>query len=225
MMPRFQNYLLLAAAIGLTVFAGVLHGRLSQRWTGQDPAGEAAKRLQTFAPQLEHWAAEEDHVLAQAVKDELQCRGYLHRSYVNRDTGESVNVAVLVGPAGPISVHTPEICYSSREFTLASQRRKVPISATSEKQSHFWSVDFQSVRVEGTPLRVYYAWTADGRWEAAENPRFHFAGHPMLFKIQLAAQTATLGEDNDPGRRFLQEFLPALDKHVIQPPPDPARTQ
>jgi hypothetical protein len=216
-MNRFVLYSLLLAAIGLTAVSGVVHGRLSGRW-GRPPESLAlAERLKQLPPDVGDWKVRNSYDLAQDVRDILECAGYVNRQYVNQQTGDTVAVAVLLGPAGPISVHTPEVCYSSREFNTTRPRRAVEIRDAAGGEAEFWSMTFESTRVEKTLLRVYYAWSTDGGWTAAENPRFGYAGQPYLFKIQLAAQLPA-GSDlakNDPCRDFLQDFIPAFRQNMF----------
>ena len=57
----------------------------------------------------------------------LECTGNIVRTYENQRTGEVVSVFVIVGPAGPIAVHTPEICYSSQNYKSRDTRQQVAI--------------------------------------------------------------------------------------------------
>ncbi len=217
-MPRLTTYILLLIAIGVTAAAGVLHGRISHRWGPRQDVSAAAQRLTGFPATFGRWQSRESHELAKPVLAALQCAGYLNRSYVNQDTGETVNVALLLGPAGPIAVHTPEVCFSSRDFKQRGDRRLATVRGADETENEFWTVTFDSTGLEKTILRVFYAWTTDGRWDAVESPRFTYAGKPYLYKIQLAT-TLPPGADlekNDPCQTFLQDFIPALNRKVFQ---------
>jgi hypothetical protein len=187
-MNRLVLYALLLAAIGLTAVSGMVHGRLSGRW-GRPPESLAlAQRLKQFPDDVGNWKVRNSYDMPQEVVDILECVGYVDRRYVNQETGAAVAVAVMLGPAGPISVHTPEVCYSSREFNATSPREVAEIRDSADGRTDFWTMSFESTRVDKTLLRVYYAWSTDGCWEATEHPRFAYAGQPFLFKIQLAAE-------------------------------------
>ena len=58
-------------------------------------------------------------------------------------TGATVDLAIIVGPGGPISVHTPEICYSSRAYSIEEPRRRMQLSDGDGHKHSFWNTDFQ----------------------------------------------------------------------------------
>ena len=152
----------------------------------------------------------EDRPLAEAAREVLQCSGYVSRSYAHRLTGDLVNMVLLVGPAGPTAVHTPDVCYSSQDYTQTGPREVVQVKAASSGQTgSFWMLKLRPNSLEAKPLTSYYAWSDGQRWEATENPRLTFGGKPMLYKLQLAASTPPTSDSSkpDPGRLFLQSFL------------------
>lgn len=216
-MNRFVLYVLLLAAIGVTAVAGLVHGRLSGRWGRPPQSASLAQRLEQFPADIGNWRVRDSYDLEQGVRDALECVGCVNRRYVNQETGEVVALAVMLGPAGPISVHTPEVCYSSREYRTVQppQRTKIPDAAGGE--ASYWATTFESTRLEKSLLRVYHAWSTDGGWTAAEHPRFEYAGQPFLFKLQLAAELPA-GTDltqQDPCGHFLRDFLPVFKQHVF----------
>ena len=218
-MLRFLPHLLIASAIGLTLAGGILHGRLSQRWGASGQAAAAGRRLADFPDHIGEWTTRERFELAKTTVDTLQCSGYLNRSYINQATGEIVNVAVVVGPPGPISVHTPEICYASAHHGIAQSRRAVKTRARTGEQVETWALTFESTRVDKTLLRVHYAWARDERWAAIANPRVSMAGAPYLYKLQLATLLPSGSDigDNDPCSNFLADFAPAFRRHTLNP--------
>jgi len=139
----------------------------------------------------------------------LSCAGYVNRKYVDRETGDVVSLAIYVGPPGPIAVHTPEVCYSSRDYTAEGARKRVDFPGSNEIGHTLWNTRFRSNNAIGERLSVYYGWLADDAWTAAESPRFAYAGSPMLFKLQIAAPVppADAAEQKDPCRAFLQELM------------------
>src|SRR5512140_3244808 len=99
---------------GLTIFSGYLQGRLRNRWGTPADLVAAAKLLEATPTEFGRWKLEKQTPLSENVARLLECAGYISGNYVDQATGEVVSVVVLLGPPGPISVHTPEICYSSR---------------------------------------------------------------------------------------------------------------
>jgi hypothetical protein len=147
--------------------------------------------------------------MSDAVIEVLSCAGYVNRQYVNRRTGETIWIAITVGPPGPIAVHTPEICYSSRAYSIQDPRETAILSDSNGDTHSFWRLSFRSNNTSADTLRVYYAWSAEGLWQASESPRFEFAGQPMLFKLQMSSLVApeVTGASTDPCKNFLTDLL------------------
>ena len=142
----------------------------------------------------------------------LDCAGYVNRQYVNRRSGETISLAIILGPAGPISVHTPEICYSSRAYSITTPRKQVLFTDQRGRSHAFWALTFRSNNVSADQLCVYYGWTSDGTWRAPESARFEFAGRPMLYKLQIATlspptETGQQKESQDACAKFLAALL------------------
>ena len=215
MLKRAIGYLwtggFLLAVVGLTLVSGVLHGRLTNRWGSPSEMLVAAKRLEGFPQQFGSWELRESKSLSDTAVTMLQCAGYVHHIYVNRETGETVNLAILVGPTGPIAAHTPDICYSSREYEIQQPRQHAKVRPAEAPDEEFWALTLRAKGIHGELLRVYYAWRNDGVWTAPNRARFALAGQPYLYKIQLACPLPSNADqaDTDPGRGFLEAFLPA----------------
>ncbi len=139
----------------------------------------------------------------------LSCAGYVNRKYINRDSGRTVSLAIYVGPSGPISVHTPEVCYSSRDYIPEAGHKREEFTDSSNRKHSLWGITFRANNAVAERLRVYYGWLADEEWLAADSPRIAFAGSPILFKLQIAALVppGSGSEDADPCRAFLEELL------------------
>lgn len=203
---RDFRWLALASALLLTVGGGVLYGRFSQRWGPPADLVAAAAQLEQMPRQFGTWKLAEELPIEKSALEMLECAAYVNRRYVNEATGHSISLAVLLGPPGPIAVHTPEICFSSRAYEIQSDRKEIAIETTTRGRQTFWSVDFGSRNALAEGLRVYYAWSAGSEWQAAASPRFQFATAPLLYKIQLAAPAAPRLTDDSPdsGRQFLE---------------------
>jgi hypothetical protein len=214
-----------AALVAGTAAAGWLHGRMTNRWGRHPDSNLAAARLRQPLPdRVGHWRLRREAELEPAVIRLLQCPAFVSRVYEHEQTGDAVSVAVLLGPPGPISVHTPEICYSSQDFTLTSEREARSISDVSGTEHSLWQVSFKSNGVDGTRLRVLYGWTTGDRWAATERPRFGFGGVKHLYKIQLASNTPAGDslDEFDPATDFLSQFLVQLDPRLVDSAASPA---
>jgi len=192
---------------------------MTGRWGMPREQLAAGSRLESMPAQFGTWRLQSSEQISDDVRNTLQCTGQLLRSYFNEKTGETVRVTVLLGPSGPISVHTPEICYSSQNHEIVEQRRRVPVHDSRGANHEFWAVGFQSKDLEARRLSVYYGWTTDGRWSAPKQPRFSFATSPHLYKIQLAAYPrAGAGSVTDgPCIPFLQDFVPLVNDCMVSP--------
>jgi hypothetical protein len=210
------------AAVALTLTGGLVEGRLTNRWGPPAHLTAAAERLAQVPEQIGDWHLESSKPFDKSVEQMLECAGHFLRVYTNDKTGESVSVAMLVGPPGPTAVHTPEICYSSRNHHPLEEKHVVQIRPAQVPDESFWGMTFQSTGIEPHRLRVLYAWSgADGHWRAAKNPRMEHAGDKLLFKIQLAAnlpRESANDSASDPCQRFLADFLPALDAGLFSHP-------
>lgn len=199
----------LALGILLTLSAGALYGKYSQRWGPPADLTAAAAQLEKMPRQIGDWKLVDESPMHDYEVEMLQCAGYVKRRYVNQQSGKAIDLAIIVGPSGPTSVHTPEICFSSRAYERQSQRQRIVVKSSSSNQHSFWRVDFSTKNALADDLRVYYAWSLGQQWEAADSPRLEFGAEPLLYKLQLAGAIAPgQGDDKrDPGREFLEELL------------------
>jgi hypothetical protein len=211
----------LSIVLCLTVASGVLQGRIRNRWGPSETMVAAAKELQnvpkTFGgPQNDRWKLIKTDTLQDDVVETLECTGYIDRSYENRRTGERVSVFVVVGPAGPIAAHTPELCFSSQNYTSRDTRQRTVIPTAAERDDELWALSFKTKNVMEDLLRVYYGWTTSNRWSAPDNTRFAFVGSPYLYKIQVESEMPAGSnlKTTDTCREFLKDFLPVLRKHL-----------
>lgn len=207
---RWGALVLMALVI---VGAGLAYGHYSQRWGPPADIATAVERLDTLPRQLGNWTAVEDLSMGESAITMLQCAGYANRRYVNSDNNQVLHVAIIVGPPGPIAVHTPEICYSSRAYEIQKSREVAKIDWKSQSHS-FWEVEFGSRNALADSLKVMYGWSDGKQWQAANSPRFEFAALPYLYKLQLAAPIArgNRADDFDAGRDFLSELVKVWGK-------------
>lgn len=116
---------------------------------------------------------------------------------------------MLVGGwPGPVSVHTPDVCYAGNGFTTESQR-KVSFSDTGPQ---FWLLRLKKQAAIPLQLSVFYAWSSGTTWKAADNPRIEFATEPALYKLYVVRERIN---DNDAEliestRDLLKSLLPLL---------------
>jgi hypothetical protein len=206
---RLASYAI--AALALTLITGLVYGRWTQRWGAAPSLKAAAARVNDLPRELGDWQMSEERDVAPLILETLRCEAHAHRVYVNSKTGEVVNVALIVGPSGPTSVHTPEICFSSRAYEIAEPREKKFFGASGDEGgSSLWTTRFKSQNAGAGELQVYYGWSTGGAWTASQSPRFEFGGSPLLYKIQVSAQMGPAkesGSGSDPGQSFIDALL------------------
>jgi hypothetical protein len=185
--PQKQLFVVLGAGLCLTLGTGVVCGRISQRWGPAPDMMAAANLLKDLPTQIGEWKSTEGAPLSKYAQETLACSGFVSRQYINQRTGEKVEMAIIVGPSGPMSVHTPEICYSSQAYEIHEPREATSIEDAKGNSHDFWRLRFRSPSPTAEQLCVYYAWNAEKKWEASESPRFEYAGRPMLFKLQMSS--------------------------------------
>jgi Protein of unknown function (DUF3485) len=216
---HISNLVGAAILVALTIAVGYVHGRLTNRWGLRPDVQNAGKRLRQTPLDIGDWRAPGDTELDPQVQQILQTSGSLNRVYENKRTGDRVSIAVLLGPAGPIAVHTPEVCYSSQNFQVQDDRKSLTLASVEEHKDELWELGLQAKDVSASNLRVLYGWTNNRFWNASENPRFLYGGSPFLYKLQLAGPPSLEGQKRDICKEFLGEFLPVLRKYMIEVQP------
>jgi hypothetical protein len=176
-------------------------------------AGEAIARLpESIGP----WRLEASERVDDTALRMLECRGYQSRQYAHDTTGEKVNLLLLVGPAGPLVAHTPEICYASTDFQVFGKTRVESVRGSGAQADTFGLVALRSKSLNWQNQLVYYAWRPyHGHWQAPQSPRITLGGQPMLYKLQLSVSAPDLGApapaESNAAERFLADCLPVLD--------------
>ncbi|MBN1854029.1 MAG: exosortase-associated EpsI family protein [Pirellulales bacterium] len=158
--------------------------------------------------QIGDWQLVKEYSMNERAVEVLDCAGYINRQYMNRQTGDMVDVAIITGPGGPISVHIAEVCFSSLAYDITEPRQKVFLSGSNSSKHSFWKVTFRSSNVVADALRVYYGWTTGDAWLASDQPRYDYAPNPILFKLQIAGSIPfEETSDDDPCLIFLQDLM------------------
>lgn len=205
------------ATIAALMTAGVGYGvgAVSHRWGSTADLKSMAHRLDQTQRDLPGWELASMKKLAQAHADMLQTEGELVRTYVKVETGERVSVAVLLGPAGPVSLHDPDVCYLGSGYRViirpAPEKFKL-----GDRELTMWSTVMESPELGGEKIKVVWAWNDGSGWAAPENARFNFAGKPYLFKVQAVAAVDSSGK-TPALQEFLRDFLPRLDEQIVAP--------
>lgn len=210
-------------SLGILVASGLVQGIHTDRWGRPGAVETAAARLRGVPVTVGDWSSREvpigDRQLGKAG-----AVGSLSRRYVNRDTGEAVNVMILCGRSGPISVHPPTVCLTGAGWVLATApQRYMPGDEGSSALGEFQVADFEKESAAGRRMRTYWAWTATGTWRAPDTPRLEFARREYLYKMYVLAPVRASGRDSpEPGEdaaaRFMRAFLPEVRDVLLRTP-------
>lgn len=200
-----------------TVAAGWVQGQLTNRWGPRPDAQLAAEQLQIPLPdRVGNWRLELERQFQPEVVRVLQCPAHISRVYVHDQTGDVATIAVIVGPPGPVAVHTPEICYSSRDYTITGERKATPLADADGREHALWDLSLKANDLSAASLRVLYGWSTGTSWEAAQHPRFGYGGLPHLYKLQLAVTAhPDAASEFDPARDFLTNFVAQLQPRLV----------
>jgi hypothetical protein len=213
--------------LGITILGGWFYGVATDQDVGK--MQEAAAEVVKIPKVIGDWEMQSEEELHEIPLSQLQLEGYIQRTYVNRTNGDAVSMILMVGPTGPLSVHTPDVCYKSQDMNITEEAQVRDLrSDDGEAPStadRFWQITFEEKDLANDTLEVWYAWSTGKEWLAATNPRFTLSGTSFLYKIQVSGfpMPDSDGEDeekakDEPCRDFLRAFVPVFHDTVAGAP-------
>ena len=120
-----------------------------------------------------------------------------------------------------IAAAPPDVCFQGQGYVMAGppQRRALEAGVLTVQS---WQGRFeQKGALVAETTTALWSWSADGRWEAPENPRYHFAREGALYKLYVIRTVAETGDRpaGDPAlEAFLTAFLPAAQAALFPEP-------
>lgn len=214
-MSRAIGPLLLCVVVAVS--AGIVHGLQTDRWRPSPQLERAVGRLASVPETTGGWQSEDVPYDANGMA-RAGIKGCLSRSFRNPATRETVSVLLVCGRGGPISVHTPDICYVGAGYSQLTNAKAKEVEAEGLK-GEFQVARFGKPGVVPTQLEIYWAWSRDGRsWEAPDNPRLSFARSPALYKLYVVRQfvAGSRDESADSCHEFLRQALPAFGAALVE---------
>ena len=176
-------------ALAVVVGTGLVQGVWTDRWGLDAAVARLVSGLDRVPRDLGDWHAE---VLDSDPNDAPGVAGQLYLRYANRRTGDSVAVVLLCGRPGPVSIHTPDVCYGASGFKVGK-------------------VSTVTLEEPGGPAEFFVTEAVKSR--AAGNARVKFAGQKALVKFFVVRELSTeVPPERDPCADFLRRFLPELEK-------------
>jgi hypothetical protein len=207
----------LLTAIPLLVAVGYLEGQWTNRWFVSDDLTRAAERLPKVPLAFGEWEGKAQELDAR-TQELAGIDGYLLRSYVRRRTGDTVTAFLVCGRPGHIAAHTPDVCYNGAGYVQNAEavRRSVSVDEL-PRPVDCLSAKFQKPAALPEPLHIIWTWTADGDWQAPDNPRLHFVRSPVLYKLYIVQSLGNPRDDADKtvDWEFLRTFLPEVRKALF----------
>jgi hypothetical protein len=208
--------------IGIVAACGVVHGFWTDRWTLATKVQEAASRLDAVPRTIGEWEGE-DLELPADEKRAAGGAGYLQRRYLNRQTGMALSVLLVCGRSGPVSVHTPDVCYRGAGYDIVGDTvRRTVEGADGARAATFEMIEVENVSrsANGNRLRIFWAWSGGQGWEAPRYPRLALSHYPVLFKLYVI-QDASRGDEKEKEQTalgFLRCLLPELQRGIFNAP-------
>jgi len=207
--------LLLAA---LTAASGVAY-RVSDRELSAADRDQMVARLRSFSDQIGDWRLRAAPELSEGVVRELHCYGYVNGEYSQRGTPRQAHLLLMLGPAGTMATHTPEVCYGSRDFEILGAPSRVDCRDSANRTHQFWLTRVGRRDASAQVLRVYHAWSDNGVWQASEHPRWDFTFAPILGKCQVAFLESELPHASAEEVKFLSELTTITSTKCKWPEP------
>jgi hypothetical protein len=210
-----KRYLPVIAAVVVLLFSGLVHGLWTDRWSERADLNAAAAKLKQLPLKLADWEGED--LPSRGSANGLA--GTLARTYLHRPTGRVVTIFLGCGKPGPVSIHTPDVCYTASGFKGAPpETYTLPVNSAAPGAA-FLTAAYRRERADDrTQLRIFWSWTSGGgKWEVADNPRLAFVHRPLLYKlyVQRAAAAAPEPLETDPCVELLNQLLPAMQREVL----------
>jgi hypothetical protein len=200
----------LLTALPLVIAFGVVDGTWSDRWGPSPDLEQAAARIDNVPLRIGDWEGHDRKIDSRQLT-RVGIKGFIYRDYVNRRTGAAVEVFLVCGKHGPISVHTPDVCYEGAGYSRKGDITHREVEGRVPAQ--FWTARFRPVDGAMTsPKRIYWAWTVAGDWQAPQSPRIAFARSAALYKLYVIYNLPRLDEmtANDPSVDFIRQLLPVV---------------
>jgi hypothetical protein len=215
-----SRHLLLAGAALLIVADAALGFVWGERWWSTAELDDADARIQRVPMAFGDWKGEKLPDFSRPALERAGFHGYTLRSYENQRTQARVTVMLACGRPGPLAVHTPEVCYNATGFVQAGDVGRWAPDGLPNAPAFFKTTFARKEANAPEHLRVLWAWNKNGAWRISDNPRWTFAGGPVLYKMYVTQSYAPRNKetDGDDCQEFLADFLPELDK-VLAPHP------
>ncbi len=204
-----QRWAAFAIAFVVLLIGGIVHGTLADRWQTSTALTTAVERLPGVPNDVGAWHGKDSEHIPKSDFEQTGALSYLVRIY-QRPGHEPIEVILMCGRPGRMSVHTPEICYGGVGYELRN-----PPKRSETSNGSFWKAQFSKPKTKASDLALYWSWNAGAGWTASDSPRWAFAGQSFLFKLYLSQRRIMNVEGPSETELFLREFLPVLERTLL----------
>ena len=200
------------ASLALVAAMGFVHGVYTDRWGRSAQLEQALAALPRVPATVGDWVGEDRAPLTDAVKRAGGIDGFVVREYRNPRTGDSVTFLLVCGRGGPISVHTPDVCFEGAGHRQLAPEKPQTIDADG-RAGTFNVARFATTDVVPTHMEAFWGWSTDGQtWQAPDNPRASLARSRALYKLYVVRRfpVGSPQEKEKTCEDFLRRALPEL---------------
>ncbi len=203
------KYLPIVVVALAVLSSGAVSGVFTGRWAPTADLKAIAQRAQ-LPSEVGDWIGREMVVTAPELKA-AKAAGIVCRVYTDRRNGTTVGVTLVYGKGGPVSVHTPEVCYPNSGFEEVGPPKKTALNG--ENTGQFCVCRFRKPGVGQGFVSVVYGWHADGNWATPDNPRLIYARRSVLFKLYAVSDLPNeeIPDKENPSLDLLSVLLPQLN--------------
>lgn len=170
----------------LVLLAGaVVHGAATRRWDAVAPPVLKAEALHGMTVRIgDYEPTPINSDLPIKERSLVTC----HR-YDSAARGQMVVVSLTSGIPGAVATHTPDVCYVGSGYKMTKGPTRKSIDLPGGGAARYFVAEFEKATATGVDRqRVRWAWTADGTWDAPDNPRFAYIRSGELFKLYVVTR-------------------------------------
>jgi hypothetical protein len=217
--PTMLRYFVLPTAVLVLIVSGVAHGLRINRWGAPRDLEAAGDRLATVPTVIGDWESTPQQIDPRQL-EVAEATAHLARRYVNRRTGDEVQILILCGRPGPVSLHPPTLCYQGSGYSIPKKPDPYTVENSAGPLGTMQTVQMVKDGPAPEPLRVFWAWSNGGAFSAPDDPRITFIRAPFLYKLYVVRRMARTDESlqDDPSTGFIRELLSTLRTNLSATP-------
>ena len=201
----------------MTIWASIYSDRFSDTSV---TAKEFGKRFEKLPTTVGNWEGEDTEVGAETL-EVAGAVNHVSRVYRNAETGDVVDLWLVVGHARDIGRHTPDICYPSQGMGQDGAKKTHRIDVAGEPPANFFTARFRHETLGGATRRVFWAWNANTpdelEWVAPENQRRHFGNNTALYKMYFTSSMKDRDEpiNDNVAVNFAKTMIPVVNRTLF----------